>query len=91
MGSPGPLRRRWRPLSDTGAEANKPSGSHVTVNEGGQAIVGNVTQNAACTEPNKVPAPPLSITDAKLAPMPLVSEQQAEPVPARRARRASNG
>jgi hypothetical protein len=78
--------KRYRNTSEPGVTVQK-----VSVKDGGQAIVGNVTQNPASTVPNKVPASPLSITDAKLAPMPLVSEQEAEPVPARRARRASNG
>jgi len=56
----------------------------VSVQDGGQAIV---SQHAGDSGPNKVAAAPLAITDAKLAPMPPVGEQGAEPVGVPRVRR----
>lgn len=69
----------------TGGE-QKVTVQHVNVSEGGQAIVGNVTQ-----APDKNPirkgdtSPPL-LSDAKAAPMPLLEEgKQSASVPRRRA------
>ena len=59
---------------------------HVTVGEGGQAIVGNVTQ--ARTEPGSkktVAVAPALLTDAKAVPMPPIEESRTEvPITARR-------
>jgi hypothetical protein len=52
---------------------------HVSVSEGGQAIVGSVTQNQRET-PNAVPPQPL-LTDAKAVPMPVLEEHN-DPVTA---------
>ena len=65
----------------TGGE-QKVTVQHVTVGEGGQAIVGNVTQGArepapTKAEPDAAPAP--ALTDARMAPMPIISPP--EPVP----------
>ena len=70
----------------TGGE-QKVTVQHVSVSEGGQAIVGNVTQAAAEKPPHVAPASPLAITDAKTAPMPMIDEHRATlPVPAHRRR-----
>jgi hypothetical protein len=70
----------------TGGE-QKVTVQHVSVSEGGQAIVGNVTQAAAEKAPDPAPASPLAITEAKTAPMPMMDEQRdALPVQAHRRR-----
>lgn len=60
---------------------------HVTVSEGGQAIVGNVTQSARPSQP--APAAPPALTQSAQAPMPRIRE--AEPAPARTRRQRGNG
>jgi hypothetical protein len=60
----------------TGGE-QKVTVQHVSVSEGGQAIVGNVTQGA--NAPTQQPA----LTDARQAGMPIIDSEQA-PVPLRR-------
>lgn len=56
---------------------------HVSVREGGQAIVGSVTQNQRETT-NAVPPRPL-LTDAKAVPMPILEESSERvPVPVSR-------
>jgi hypothetical protein len=54
---------------------------HVSVNDGGQAIVGNVVhpQRAATRQPcaDTVPA----LTDARQPPMPTIAELQGEVIP----------
>jgi hypothetical protein len=61
---------------------------NVSVSEGGQAVVANINQNETPREniQNKpAAATPLAITDAKLAPMPLLDESnQHAAVPAQR-------
>jgi hypothetical protein len=61
---------------------------HVTVSEGGQAIVANVTQSAR--EPAPAPAKPQldaapipALTDARMFPMPAMSQPEPEPIEAR--------
>ena len=57
---------------------------HVSVSEGGQAIVGSVTQNQRETRHNAVPPQPL-LTDAKAVPMPILEESSERvPVPVSR-------
>jgi hypothetical protein len=65
----------------TGGE-QKVTVQHVTVSEGGQAIVGNVTQGSREAAPNKSPASQALLTDAKTAPMPIIDEHKRAPVPA---------
>jgi hypothetical protein len=70
----------------TGGE-QKVTVQHVSVSEGGQAIVGNFTQ-----PPQESPAPhpaaaPLALTDAKLSPMPILNEPARTAVPAKRKER----
>ena len=57
---------------------------HVSVSEGSQAIVGNVTQNALAEPADETPA----ITDARQEEMSLISDKlMREPVPLRRGRK----
>ena len=56
---------------------------HVTVSDGGQAIVGHVTQSARPSQP------PPALTQSAQAPMPRISE--AEPAPAMEIRKRGNG
>jgi hypothetical protein len=53
---------------------------HVTVGDGGQAIVGNVTQGRNEAAPDKAVVPPLALTDAKIAPMPIVESKRQVPI-----------
>jgi hypothetical protein len=61
--------------------------THVSIGEGGQAIVGNVTQAAPKTAPeiseDKTPA----LTDARQPAMPIIDGPMREPVAARRRRK----
>jgi hypothetical protein len=63
----------------TGGE-QKVTVQHVTVAEGGQAIVGNVTQGRREAAPDKA-VPPVALTDAKTAPMPIVEAKSQVPIP----------
>jgi len=68
----------------TGGE-QKVTVQHVSVQEGGQAIVGNVTQSPRETAPEKVAASPPALTDARTAPMPIIEEDKARVrIPAQR-------
>lgn len=51
---------------------------NVSVNDGGQAIVGNVTQNSS---PAAATALPRAITDARIDPMPIIENPAPEVVP----------
>jgi hypothetical protein len=52
---------------------------HVNVGEGGQAIVGNVTQGQQDVAPSRASAQPLGLTHDKTLPMPIIeSEKRAE-------------
>jgi hypothetical protein len=68
----------------TGGE-QKVTVQHVTVGEGGQAIVGNVTQERREGAAGKSVAPPLAIEDAKMVAMPTIETPPQEPVPVRNA------
>jgi hypothetical protein len=57
----------------TGGE-QKVTVQHVSVQEGGQAIVGNVTQSPREAAPQRVAASPPALTDARTAPMPIIEE-----------------
>lgn len=57
---------------------------HVNVSEGGQAIVGNVTQGHRDVAPNGVPAQPLALTHDKTLPMDVLEGKKAAPFAARR-------
>ena len=70
----------------TGGE-QKVTVQHVSVSEGGQAIVGNVTQAPRENAPDKTAAATLALTHAKTAPMPIIGKNKEPiPVPARRRR-----
>jgi hypothetical protein len=47
----------------------------VSVEEGGQAIVGNVTQSQREPAPEKVAASQPALTDARIVPMPIIEER----------------
>ena len=65
----------------TGGE-QKVAVQHVTVSDGGQAIVGNVTHGSREAAPNKSAASRPLLADAKTAPMPIIDESKRAPVPA---------
>jgi len=67
--------RRYR----TGGE-QKVTVQHVNVGEGGQAIVGNVTQERRDGAQSKSTAPPLAIEDAKMVAMSSTENPTQEPV-----------
>jgi hypothetical protein len=54
---------------------------HVNVSEGGQAIVGNVTQGQRDAPPNGTAAPPLALSHDKAAPMPIIESKRGAEVP----------
>ncbi len=58
--------------------------THVSVSEGGQAIVGNVTQNPRDAASDNVPSPPLAITHSKVSPMEIIAEPVRKPAPVKR-------
>jgi hypothetical protein len=55
----------------------------VNVGEGGQAIVGNVTQGQQDV-PNRMPSQPLALAHDTTLPMPIIESKEAVPVPAPR-------
>lgn len=59
---------------------------HVTVSDGGQAIVGNVTTPTGAA-PGNAKAAPLALTPSGEAPLPMLDVTQAAPVPLQRTRR----
>jgi hypothetical protein len=65
----------------TGGE-QKVTVQHVTVGEGGQAIVGNVTQDRREGAPTNSAAP-LALEDEKMVAMPTIEERMKVPVAAR--------
>jgi hypothetical protein len=66
---------------ETGGE-QKVTVQNVSVNEGGQAIVGNVNQGAREQPVQKTPA----LTDARQAAMPIIERSAFSPVPVKRSR-----
>jgi hypothetical protein len=64
---------------------------HVPVSEGGQAIVGNVTQGARETAPEKTAKSLPALTAAQETPMTFVGESEREPIPFRRSRSRNAG
>jgi hypothetical protein len=71
----------------TGGE-QKVTVQHVSVNEGGQAIVGNVTRAAPSEIAPENPSLP-ALTDARQTPMEFVGEPESEPVAILRNRKQS--
>ena len=57
---------------------------HVSVSEGGQAIVGNVTQTPQNASPDKAATSPPSLTHSQTPAMPIVSEPVPEATPRKR-------
>ena len=53
----------------------------VNVSEGGQAIVGNVTQGQQDTVPNQLGSQPLGLTHDETPPMPIIGSNEGVPVP----------
>lgn len=70
----------------TGGE-QKVTVQHVTVGEGGQAIVGNVNQATPSTAPAKPEDKPKALTDSRQAAMPITERPAREPVAVRRKRK----
>jgi len=68
--------KRYRSKNESGLTVQT-----VSVQDGGQAIVGHVTHQAGIAGPHETPVAPLAITDAKLTPMPLIGERRPERVP----------
>ena len=64
----------------TGGEQNVT----VSVSEGGQAIVGNVTQASRQTAPDKAATSPPALNDARVVPMPILQEPECAQVRQRR-------
>jgi hypothetical protein len=68
----------------TGGE-QKVTVQHVSVAEGGQAIVGNVTQASRKNGQGKAAAPPPALTNTNVIPMPITDEsKERAPVSRRR-------
>ena len=67
----------------TGGE-QKVTVQHVSVSEGGQAIVGNVTQAGRETAPEKPANSTPALTDAQKPPMTIIGEASRPPVPSQR-------
>ena len=67
----------------TGGE-QKVTVQHVTVGEGGQAIVGNVTQGRDGAAPGGATTQPLALTKTETAPMPIIESKLQTPVQASR-------
>jgi hypothetical protein len=67
----------------TGGE-QKVTVQHVTVSEGGQAIVGNVTQAARETAREKAASSPPALPKAQQTPMSIVGERASSPLPLKR-------
>ncbi len=66
----------------TGGE-QKVTVQHVSVSDGGQAIVGNVTQNSRHQVPDRAVTAP-ALTHSKTQPMKMVGGPDATPVPVER-------
>jgi hypothetical protein len=64
----------------TGGE-QKVTVQHVTVTDGGKAIVGNVTHGSRGAAANKSAPSRSLLADAKTAPMPILDESKRAPVP----------
>ena len=70
----------------TGGE-QKVTVQHVSVGEGGQAIVGNVTQTTKPAATEKATDAPPALTDARQAAMPPITNQGRVPLPVKRRRK----
>jgi hypothetical protein len=74
----------------TGGE-QKVTVQHVSVSEGGQAIVGNVTQTANEPVPESAAHAPPALTHSKEPPIPIISEPGRGTVPVERGQKAPPG
>jgi hypothetical protein len=74
----------------TGGE-QKVTVQHVNVSEGGQAIVGNVTQGQRDATPNGNAAPHLALTHDRKQPMPVIESKKTASLPALRNANKSDG
>ena len=63
----------------SGGEQRVTVQQNVSVNEGGQAIVGNVTQNPPAKNEGEATSPPAALTDARVTSMPTI-ESNEQPV-----------
>ena len=70
----------------TGGE-QKVTVQHVSVSEGGQAIVGNVTQAPREAAPEKTAKPVPALTNAQQVPMKIIGETEHAPARPRRSRK----
>jgi hypothetical protein len=70
----------------TGGE-QKVTVQHVSVNEGGQAIVGNVNHAPRATAPDRQADRPPALIDARTPAMPIIGESEPVLVPPRRRRK----
>jgi hypothetical protein len=68
----------------SGDEQQKVTVQHVSVSEGGQAIVGNVTQNPRETASEKAPLSPPALTHSKVPAMEIVGEPPRQATPVKR-------
>ena len=66
----------------TGNEQNV-TVQNVSVGHGGQAIVGNVTQNAPAVPTDKSAVSPAAITDARVQPMEIIGNPEQDVIPAK--------
>jgi hypothetical protein len=57
---------------------SRKSVQHVSVNEGGQAIVANMTHEMRDSVSKKFAEEPLALTNSRQEPMPIIEEQQRE-------------
>jgi hypothetical protein len=67
----------------TGGE-QKVTVQHVTIGEGGQAILGNVNQAIPSTAPAKPEDKPMALTDSQQPAMPIIERPAREPAAVRR-------
>ena len=72
--------QRYRSAS----EQNVYVGQHVSVNEGGQAIVANVARRGRGAAPNRRRRAPPALPDTRETPMDIVDERQRTPLPLQR-------
>lgn len=66
----------------TVSEQNVPV-QNVSMRDDGQAIVGNVTQNAPAVPTDKSAVSPAAITDARVLPMEIIDTPEKEVIPAK--------
>ena len=62
----------------------------VSVQEGGQAIIGNLTQTTSSALPNMTSAGPLAIPDGKCVPLAIDKEQESSGARGQRMRRKND-